>query len=184
MASPRRIFQIYHALGAEAELVRDFQQAKGEKVPGTVNLLCVRDAGALLAKWGEEMEELAGVIDGSHDDPYILESSQTFYWASLYAIVQGKSWEDLGFELLRHELPGSGIDGLIELRASVKRLIELGPETAKPAKLFLLWLAADAIYRRTVPAAKQWTIEQIMESDLQEMRKREYLKPLLANSRD
>lgn len=184
MATPRRIYRIYHALGQDAELVRDFHQAKGEKVPGTVNLLCTRDAGKLLRKWGDEMEEIAGVIEGTHDDPYILESVQTFYWASLYATVQGKAWEDIGFDLLKKELPAAGIVDLVELRTNVKRLVELGPEAAKPAKLFLLWLAADAIYRRSVPPADQWTVEQIMEADLQEMQKREYLKPILDHVRD
>jgi hypothetical protein len=179
MATPRRIFRIYHALGADAETVRDFMQAKGEQVSTTVKNLCARDAGKLLRKWGDEMEEIAGVLDGTHDDPYILESVQTFYWASLYAVVQGSDWEAIGFEGLRRDAATCGVNNLAELRAAVKRLVEAGPEVAKPGKLFLLWWVADGIYRRTVPADQQWSVEQILESDLQEMLKRPYLKPIL-----
>jgi len=184
MTTPRRIFRIYHALGADAEIVRDFMQAKGEPVSSTVKNLCDKDAAKLLRKWGDEMEEIAGVLDGSHDDPYILEATQTFYWASLYAIVQGLSWEDLGFDLARREARTCGIDDLPALRANVQRLVGLGPAEAKASKLFLLWNVADTIYRRQTPTDTQWSLEQIMEADLQEMRKREYLRPILEKVRD
>lgn len=184
MATPRRIFRIYHALGADAEVVRDFMQAKGDPVSSTVKNLCEKDAGKLLRKWGDEMEELAGVLDGTHEDPYIMEATQTFYWASLYAIVLGQSWEDIGFDLVRRESRTCGVDDMAALCANVKRLIGLGPEGAKPAKLFLLWNVADTFYRRQTPTEDQWSLEELMEYDLQEMKKREYLRPILDKIRD
>jgi phosphoribosyl-ATP pyrophosphohydrolase len=163
MATPRRIFRIYHALGADAETVRDFMLAKGEPVSTTVKNLCDKDADKLLRKWGDEMEEIAGVLDGTHEDPYILEATQTFYWASLYAIVKGLGWDDIGFDEGRRTAPTCGVDNLDELRSNVQRLVGMGPEVAKPSKLFLLWNVADAIYRRQTPAADRWTLEQIMD---------------------
>ncbi len=179
MTTPRRIFRIYHALGQDAETVRDFQQARGEKVSGTVNLLIAKDAGKLVAKWGEEMAELCGVLDGSHGDPYIMESTQTFYWGSIYAIVQGFDWEALGFDKVRREAGTCGIATVPELRAGVERLVGLGT-AAKPSKLFLLWNCADWIYRRQTPAADQRSLEELMAYDLHEMSGRDYLKPIIA----
>lgn len=184
MATPRRIFRIYHALGESAALVRDFQLARGEKVSGTVNLLIARDAGKLLAKWGEEMAELCGVLDGSHDDPYIMESTQTYYWASLYAVVQGVDWDVLGFDERRREAAACGITTVDELRAAVVRLVAAGPELAKPGKLFLLWNVADGIYRAQTAADERWSLEQLMEYDMQEMLKRPYLQPIIERVRD
>jgi phosphoribosyl-ATP pyrophosphohydrolase len=179
MATPRRIFRIYHALGQDAETVRDFQLAQGQKVSGTVNMLIAKDAGKLLAKWGEEMAELCGVLDGSHDDPYIMESTQTFYWGSLYAVVQGMDWETLGFDQLRRDAATCGITTVEELRNAVVRLVGVGPEGAKPGKLFLLWNVADGIYRRQTPASDQRSLTELMDYDLHDMRQRSYLAPLI-----
>ena len=184
MTTPRRIYRIYHALGRDAETVRDFQLAMGKEVSGTVKLLLAKDAGKLLHKWGEEMAELCGVLDGSHDDPYIMEATQTFYWGSLYAVVQGLDWESLGFDLLRRDAAGCGLTTVPELLAAVERLVAAGPEVAKPAKLFLLWNAADLIYRRQTPPADQRSLEELMAYDLHEMSGRDYLKPIIAQVTD
>lgn len=184
MTTPRRIFRIYHALGRDAETVRDFQQAQGEKVSGTVKLLIAKDAAKLLAKWGEEMGELCGVLDGSHDDPYIMEATQTYYWGSLYAVVQGESWEGLGFEQLRRDAATCGVATVDELRAAVARLVAAGPAVARPAKLFLLWNAADLIYRRQTPADQQRSLEELMAYDFHDMQSRGYLKPIIDRIRD
>src|SRR3954463_2026208 len=132
MTSPRRIFRIYAQAAQDAEIIREFQQAQGEKVSGTVNLLCTRDAPKLLRKWGEEMLELCGVLDGSHDDPYIMESTQTFYWGSLFGAVRGARWDDLRFDETRRLAAVCGISTVEELRAASKRLAGLPPEQAKP----------------------------------------------------
>ena len=178
MTTPRRIFRIYHALGRDAETVRDFQQARGEKVSGTVNLLLAKDADKLVRKWGEEMVELCGVLDGSHEDPYIMEATQTFYWASLYAVVQGSDWEALGFDQVRRDAATCSISLVAELRAAVERLVGLGT-AAKPAKLFLLWNVADSIYRRQTPADEQRSLAELMAYDFHEMSGRDYLKPII-----
>jgi phosphoribosyl-ATP pyrophosphohydrolase len=184
MTTPRRIFRIYHALGQDAELVRDFQQARGEKVSGTVNLLIAKDAGKLLRKWGEEMAELCGVLDGSHDDPYIMEATQTFYWGSLYAVVSGLDWEALGFDAVRREAATCGIGTVPELRSAVERLVGIGTPAAKPQKLFLLWNVADAIYRRQTPEGDQRSLAELMAYDLHEMSGRDYLKPIIERVTD
>lgn len=177
MTTPRRIFRIYAQAAQDAELIRDFQQAQGEKVSGTVNLLIARDGAKLLRKWGEEMHELCGVLDGSHDDPYIMESTQTYYWGSLYAAVQGVSWEALGFDQLRRDAATCGIATVPELAAAVDRLV--ATPDAKAEKLFLLWNVADLIYRRTVPVADQRSIDELMAYDFHEMTQRPWMAPLL-----
>ena len=60
----------------------------------------------------------------------------------------------------------------------------IGPDAVKPEKLFLVWNAADWIYRRQRPAEQQWSIEQLMEADLQDMKKKWYLEPLIAKITD
>ena len=184
MATPRRIFRIYESLCTDAELVRDFQQAMGEKVSSTVTALITKDRAKLLAKWGDEMGELCGVLDGTHDDPYLMESTQTWYWACLYAVTGAATWDSLNWSEAPRLAATSGIDSVEELKAAVERLIGLGPEGAKPEKLFLLWLVADRIYRRITPLDKQWSIDQLMEADLQDMKKRAYLHPVLAAIKD
>lgn len=180
MASPERIFRIYHRLHADAATVRDFQVAKGEPVSGTVKLLLAGDPGKPLHRWGEEMHEIVGVLDGTHDDPYILEATQCFYWASLYAALRGVDWAAIDFAGQREAAAKSRIDDTNRLLDAVDRLVELGCERAKPEKLFLLWCVADLLYRAKTPLAEQWPIESIMEADLQEMKKRAYLAPILA----
>lgn len=184
MTTPRRIFRIYHALGQDAETVRDFQLARGIKPSGTVAMLIAKDAARLLRKWAEEMGELCGVLDGSHGDPYIMEATQTYYWGSLYAVVQGCDWESLGFDDARREAAASGIGTVPELRAAIARLAELGPQGARPAKLFLLWNVADRIYRRQTPPGAQRSVEELMAYDLNEMRSRDYLLPLIERITD
>jgi hypothetical protein len=130
------------------------------------------------------MAELCGVLDGSHDDPYIMEATQTFYWGSLYAVVQGSSWEDIGFDDQRQAAAGCGITTVDELRPAIERLVTLGPAEAKPVKLFLLWNVADLIYRRQTPRDDQRSMSELMDYDLHEMRSRDYLKPIIDRIRD
>ena len=179
MASPQRIFCIYEYLHAHAAEVRDFQVANGEKVSGTVNLLLSGDREKLLKRWGEEMDEICGVLDGSHDDPYILEATQCFYWASLYSVTGGFSWDDIAWNDIRIDLNKVAIETPAALNEAVLRIVELGVEKVKPQKLFMLWLIADRIYREITPVDKQWSIDQIMDADLADMKKRSYLGPVL-----
>ena len=136
MASPKRIFNIYQQLKQDAQSIHDFQVAAGEKVSGTVKLMIKGDADWLLQRWGEEMHELCGVLDGTHDDPYIMEATQTYYWASCFAAVRGVSWDDIGFEALRLQAPKISIPDAGQLHVNVDRLVALGGEQAKPEKLF------------------------------------------------
>ena len=179
MATPRRIYRIYLQLANDAQTVRDFQIAQGEPPSSTVTALIAKDRAKLLARWGEEMAELCGVLDGTHLDSYLIEATQTFYWASLYAASAAVTWESLRFDELRRAASTAGISTIPELRAAVKRLVGMAPGAAKPEKLFLLWNVADHLYREKTPVADQWSLEDLMEADLQEMIKRAYLAPIL-----
>jgi|GEM_PF-3051105 len=183
MASPRRIYSIYRALAQDAATVRDFQQAQGEKVSGTVHMLCAGDKHKPLTRWGEEMHELCGVLAGTHDDSYLMEATQTFYWASVYAGMTGTTWDALRFVEGSRAAATCGITSPGELQTAVDRLVSQG-EQARPDKLFLLWNVADHLYRAHTPSEDQWSLEQLMEADLQDMKKRTYLAPILARILD
>jgi hypothetical protein len=179
VASPARIFAVYRCLHEQAATVREFQVARGERVSGTVEMLLAGDRERFLRRWGEEIDELCAVLDGQHDDPYNVEATQCFYWASLFAVSGGVDWPEIAFEALRHQVPATRIDDTDTLRKASERLVALGPERALPAKLFLLWCVADGLYRSKTQAEQQWSLEQIMEYDLQDMKKRAYLQPCL-----
>lgn len=178
MATPARIYAIYQELYREAETVREFQVAKGERVSGTVTMLLKGDRAKLLSRWGEEMEELCGVLDGTHDDPYILEATQCFYWASLFAVTADTTWASIDFQALRAQAATCGIETTGDLRHQAERLVAMGDQ-APAAKTFLLWCVADVIYRAKTPVDDQWDLDQILEADLQEMKTRTYLAPIL-----
>ena len=180
MASPRRVFSIYQQLKQDAQIIYDFQTAAGDKVSGTVKLMLSGDADLLLRRWGEEMHELCGVIEGTHNDPYIMEATQTWYWASCFAAVRGTTWEDLNFNELRMQAAKASIPDVGQLRSNVDRLVGLGGSAAKVEKVFLLWCVADVLYRQATPPERQRSMEEIMEVDLQDMKKRSYLAPVLA----
>ncbi len=179
MATPRRIVRIYAALAAHSSEVAGFLAASGGS-SATVKLLEARDAATLLRRWGEEMQELCGVLDGTHHDSYLMEATQTFYWASCFAAVRQVAWEDLAFDDLARQAVNSGIGSAIELRANCARLASLAPDVAKPSKLFLLWRVAERLYRSMTKPENQWSLEQMLEADLQEMKKRPYLAPILS----
>ena len=179
MASPKRIFNIYQQLKVDAQSIHDFQVAAGEKVSGTVKLMLKGDAQWLLERWGEEMHEVCGVLDGTHDDPYIMEATQTFYWASCFAAVRGASWEDIDFPSLRLQGPKISIPDPGQLHTNIDRLVALGAEHIKPQKLFLFWCVADTLYRQVTKPELQRSLEEIMEVDLQDMKKRKYLLPVI-----
>jgi len=166
MASPARIFAVYQCLSQQAETVRDFQLAAGDQVSGTVQMLLAGQRDRFLERWVEEMQELCDVLEGRHDDPYIVEATQCFYWASLFAVSGDADWVAIDFDALRRQVPATRIDGTDQLMAACRRLAELGPERAKPSKLFMLWLVADGLYRGRTAAGRQWSLEEIMEYDL------------------
>lgn len=178
MASPRRIVRIYGALAAHVDEVAAFLSASGGS-SRTVALLQAKDHATLLTRWGEEMQELCGVLDGTHEDSYLMEATQTFYWASCFAAVRGATAETLDLPAQQRLAGTCGIGTIKELRAAATRLAGLPSAQVRPEKLFLLWYCADRFYRNLTPPDKQWSIEQILEADLQELKKRPYLAPVL-----
>jgi hypothetical protein len=182
MASPRRIVRLYAALHADAASIQSGLAASGGSSK-TVELLLAKDPVKLLNRWGEEMVELCGVLDGSHNDSYLMEATQTFYWASLFAAVRGSSWEEIQFDQVRRLAATCGVGTVPELRTAIARLVALGV-IAKPTKLFLLWCVAERMYRVMTPPDRQWSLEQLMEADLQDMKKKPYFQPLLERISD
>jgi hypothetical protein len=179
MATPRRIYRIYAHVHAHAAEMAAFESAAGRPVSSTLVNLQRGDRAWLLGRFVQELDELCGVLDGSHDDSYLMEATQTFYWGSLYGVVSGAVWEDLGWDDLARQAVNSGIGSVDVLRSTAQRLPAAGPDAVRPAKLFLLWRVADHLYRKQTTADQQWSLEQLMEADLQEMRTRVYLAPVL-----
>lgn len=184
MATPRRIFRIYQAVSVQAERINKEKAAAGEPIPSTIKLLLERDAGKLLGRWGEEMAELCGVIDGSHQDPYILEATQVFYWASLYTIVRKVDWDGVDFDRQRRTAASIGIASIPELIAAVEETVRSGSDTAAPTRMFQLWNVAEVLHRRLRPGVPQPSLEQVMDYDLDEMSQRAYLQPFLQRIAD
>jgi hypothetical protein len=89
------------------------------------------------------------------------------------------TWDSLRFTEGRRAAATCGITSPGELTTAVDRLVAQGPEAARPDKLFLLWNVADHLYRSRTPDEDQWSLEQVMEADLQDMMKRSYLAPIL-----
>lgn len=178
--TPEQIYAVYEMMFKEAAQIRDFQIAQGEKVSGTVNMLLKGDRSKFLKRWADEMEEVAGVLDGSHDDPYTLESTQVFYWASLYAVSGGVSWSELDFEgAARMDSVSYGLDAPGLLASQSKRVAEVDVESVPARKLFAFWWAAHSIYRKTTPEDQQFTIAQLMAYEWHQFTQRSYLSPIL-----
>src|ERR1043165_7040575 len=154
MATPRRIYRIYEKLAANAGEIREFVAAKGEK-SGTLDLLVKGDRAKLLKRWGGEM-----------------------------AVGGGGPGEALRFAGVRRQSATAKMDDVPAVRAVLERILAMAPEAVKPEKLFLVWNAADWIYRRQTPEDKQWSLEQLMEADLQDMKKRWYLGPIITGVTD
>jgi len=178
MSVAAKLYAVYQTIARDAQAIRESQLTAGEEVSGTVQRFIDGDAEFILHRWGEEMGELCGVIAGTHKDPYILEATQVFYWSCCYGVVRGATWEEIDFDRQYLEAPRLGIDIVDRLIDVVERLVAMGAD-AKPSKLFLLFSVADTLYRQKTPAANQRTLAEILEVDLQEMRKRPYLASIL-----
>lgn len=165
-----RVYRIYRELARRAPAIRAASEGAGEPVSGTIRLLTSGDRNKPLARWVEEMAELEGVLDGSHDDPFSLEATQCFYWASLYAAMAGADWGELD-PFARQPVPGSALS---------QSARSLAATAATPAKLFGLWLAAYRRYQAEPRFAPHLTVDAIMAEDLAEMATRPYLVPILA----
>ena len=51
-------------------------------------------AALALSRAREELEELRGVLAGTHSDPFVLEVSQVWYWCCVSALLSGLSYDD------------------------------------------------------------------------------------------
>jgi hypothetical protein len=167
-----RVYAIYRELARQAPAIRAAAEADGEAVSGTIQLLTNGDRAKPLARWAEEMAELEGVLDGSHDDPYALEATQCFYWASLYAALGGADWRALD-PFARPALPGTAL-------AAAAQQVAAAGSSADASPLFGLWLAAYRRYRATPRFAPHAELDAILAEDLAEMATRAYLRPILA----
>ncbi len=79
-----------------------FEKLRDGEFPesGTAKMLREKNSDFFRARAEEEFVELRGVVDGSHrhsdnfEKDFVLESSQTFYWFALAAIVENKNFAE------------------------------------------------------------------------------------------
>jgi phosphoribosyl-AMP cyclohydrolase/phosphoribosyl-ATP pyrophosphohydrolase len=147
-------------------------------VSGTSRLLRA-DEDRVSERLADELEELAGVLDGSHrhgvfSEDVALEATQCLYWAALSGVRQGMNAGDFGAMLAEPgqstaEHSGSLAD---DLRATAARIRQVG---ANPDAL------ADSLplLARAVAEANT-TIADLVDRDTAEMRGRPYLADYFA----
>ncbi len=179
MADAETLYEVCRELGRQAATIRDVEVAAGRPPSTTIEHLVAGDPAAALIRWGEEMYELTGVLNGTHDHPYIMEAAQVWHWACLHAVLHGAAWSELDVTACLLRAPTLRLDDTNRLLDVVDRLVALGAE-APPAKPFLLWFVAGYLYRQQTPHDRQWSQEQILEVDRQEMIKQAYMRPILA----
>lgn len=128
----------------------------------------------------DELEELAGVLDGSHmhTDPRndaLLEASQVIYWVLLGIIRAGHTWDevrpDVALAVADDPIGAATISTVLRAKAHRWRSGSPPPEQLAAETHATLTLVGQACQRAGVePLAA-------IESDLDELRTRNYLAP-------
>ena len=132
---------------------------------------------------GDELAELAGVIDGSHvhqglPDDLLLEGSQVAYWIACAASAARVSWDDLRPELaLTANLPAESAESMAEtLRTNAEHW------NAAHVDRDELLANCYATFGLIANAALTLGVEPIalIEHDLADLQSRDYLAPYFA----
>ena len=147
---------------------------------GTSRLLRAPDPSLLRARLADELDELAGVADGSHrhrgwPEDVTLEGSQVCYWTLVWAVGAGASYGELRpADCLRDASAATPIQAAAYGRALAER-IRSGTEPG-PA----VWAAA-LTQVGLVCAACGVRAADVVEYDLAQMAARPYLARIYAN---
>lgn len=169
-ASLRTLYRLY-------EHLRD-HDLTGESA--TSRLLRAPDPLLLRARLADELDELAGVADGSHrhrgwPDDVILEGSQVCYWTLVWAAGAGASYTDLRpAACLRDAPPSTPSQAAAGGRAHAER-IRSGTE--QPPEVWAAALRQVGV----VCMACGVSPAGVVEYDLAQMAARPYLASIYAN---
>lgn len=153
------------------------------EVSGTSRLL--RDGGVPpVDRVADELEELAGVVEGSHihegfDADLLLEGSQVLYWIALCGVTSGWSIDS------DFDLPGwlSSIDRSASAETLGPNLIATAEVIRNADQASLLTVLGQATRLVAATAASAGIDPQrLIESDLEALRARLYLEDYFASS--
>jgi phosphoribosyl-AMP cyclohydrolase len=153
-----------------------------EGVSGTSRILHSRDP-SVAGRVADELEELAGVLDGTHvhatpDQDAVLEGSQSLYWLVVAALLAGLDWTDVrpdrALTTTIDTLESSTIARLLRSEAASWRdgTRSIAPERVHAA---ISIVAQAAVSAGTSPA-------ELIAHDLTDLRKKSYLGPYFERS--
>ncbi|MGH2535192.1 MAG: phosphoribosyl-AMP cyclohydrolase [Thermomicrobiales bacterium] len=137
----------------------------------------LRSGSSTLERIGDELAELAGVLDGSHthddrDADVVLEGSQLLYWIAVGAVARGFTWDDLRLD----RALATGADNVTAASCARLLLAEAkrwrADQTTTPEELHAV-TALVAQASRSADVSPQ----RLIEADLADLRGRPYLSP-------
>jgi phosphoribosyl-AMP cyclohydrolase len=153
-----------------------------EAVSGTSARLRATSDG-VTARLSDELDELAGALDGSHRHQdfaadVLLESTQVLYWATLAAIRAGASWEDVrpdrALETRVEGMTAELLAKLIRAEAGSWRSDDQRPAPLATRLHATLGLVGQAA------AIGGITPVVVVSKDLEDLKSRTYLAPYFA----
>ncbi len=135
---------------------------------------------AFARRVGEELQELAGVLDGTHahrglPDDLLIEGSQALYWLALSGIAQELTWDDIrpdrALDTTADDVSPNTAAALISAAAN-----EWSSESAPAVRIHeSMALVAQAAASLGVKPL------ELVDHDLNEMRGRDYLRAYFEN---
>jgi phosphoribosyl-AMP cyclohydrolase len=139
------------------------------------------DASGIPMRVADELEELAGALDGSHrhgslEDDLLLEGSQSLYWLALAATSSDILWEELrpdrAMDTTTTELSSQTAARLLRSEATAWRQMDMTPGAERIH--VAMSLVAQAVLSGGVDPAG------LIERDLGELREKPYLAEYFA----
>ena len=157
MRSIEDLYLRYELLAAAADELLDFAVAKGTPRPAVLDLLAAGDPASALAAWAEAVTGLSRTLATGAGDPYLVASARILGGCCAHAVLRCAAWEELAVAEQYRRGPAAGMDDPGGLPELCERLVSLAEPP--PAKLFLIWGIADAVYRKRTPVVKQRPVE-------------------------
>lgn len=134
----------------------------------------LRSGASVITRIGDELLELAGVLDGTHGhgelrDDVILEGSQVLYWVVIELIVNGHRWDDVRPDRSLDVTSAMPVGTLISLLRALATAID------EPLDI----PTAREVMRLVASAARAIEIEpiELLRYDLEALKSRSHLDP-------
>ncbi len=139
----------------------------------------LRSGEDLRSRVADELEELAGVLDGSHrhgefTEDVALEASQVLYWMTLVAVRQRVALADLDLTAVLQAPGTTSIAGLPGERLTLRSLASTWPSVGTPDLTLQVQVTVATLAR--VCALASVEITGLIEDDLASLATRPYLR--------